>query len=95
MPNHEYEVFVGNVGCVYTGNNKREASGVYSDYVKVSRHGAGRAADEPVSLFMDGEPIREYAPRECRCCGAKGGALQVSRKGGVRRIICGACQLVQ
>ena len=57
---HVYEVFVGNIGKVLTTTSQREAAGVYEDYVKASKAGVGRAADEAVGLFCDGEPVREY-----------------------------------
>lgn len=57
-----YEVLVGNVGTVVTTKSRREAEGVYRDYVAASRAGVGRAANEAVALFVDGEPVREYEP---------------------------------
>jgi hypothetical protein len=46
-----YEVLVGNVGTVVTTHSRREAEGVYRDYVAASRAGVGRAAGEAVALF--------------------------------------------
>ena len=57
---HIYEVLVGNIGTVVRTTNKREAEGIYRDYVEASKAGVGRAADEAVGLFCDGEPVREY-----------------------------------
>lgn len=55
-----YEVLVGGIGTVVRTYSRREAEGVYRDYVEASRADVGRAAGEAVALFMDGEPIREY-----------------------------------
>ena len=59
-----YEVIVGNIGRVHTGNNRREASKVYREYVKDSSQPTGRAGGEQVTLFEDGEPLRTYDPPE-------------------------------
>lgn len=55
-----YEILVGNIGCVYVGESKTEASEYYREYVSQSKNGYGRASGEPVSLWEDGEIIREW-----------------------------------
>lgn len=57
----EYEVIVGNIGCVYRGADRSDAFNHYNAYVDLSVDGVGRAAGEPVTLMEDGEPIKEYA----------------------------------
>lgn len=59
-----YEVIVGNIGRVHTGNNRREANKIYREYVKDSAQSTGRASGEQVTLFEDGEPVRAYDPPE-------------------------------
>lgn len=57
-----YEVAVGNVGIVHVGNKVVDAKSVFSDYVRQSKAGRGRAAHEGVSLFRDGELLLDYTP---------------------------------
>ncbi len=56
----KFQVIVGNIGQVYIGKNKQIAKKDYADYVKFSKDRYGRASGEDVTLFEDGEPIREY-----------------------------------
>lgn len=56
-----YEITVGNVGTVYRSEDKREAVALFGDYRRRSQGGVGSFAGEPVTLWCDGEPIREYA----------------------------------
>lgn len=58
-----FELTVGNVGTVYTGRNKREASRLFRHYQELSESGSGRAGNETVTLFADNEIIREYIPQ--------------------------------
>jgi hypothetical protein len=59
---HKYEVIVGNVGTMeYT--NKKEATKIYKDYVRLSKAVETRAAGEPVTLLKDGKIIEEYTPQ--------------------------------
>lgn len=51
----KYTVVVSNIGTVYRGANKRTAEGVYSGYKAQSKAGTGRAGNESVTLFVDGE----------------------------------------
>ncbi len=55
-----YEVVVGNIGRVYRGSDRREANRSYAVYLDQFKQGYGRAAGESVTLFEDGEPIREH-----------------------------------
>ena len=55
----KYEVLVGNIGNVYSGNGT-EARRVFADYVKQSKSGYGRAAGEDVTIMRDGEPWKEH-----------------------------------
>lgn len=58
--NPKFEVIVGNIGTVYSGNNYMQAQTKYSAYVKQSREEYGRAAGETVTLFHNGEIRSEY-----------------------------------
>jgi hypothetical protein len=55
-----YEVVVGNVGNVHTGGSKATAMTYFREYVEQSKSGCGRAGGEDVTLFKDGEIIKEY-----------------------------------
>lgn len=55
-----YEVLVGNLGVVYGGDSKPFAVSVFEEYVKASKYCIGRSCGEDVTLFEEGEPIREY-----------------------------------
>jgi hypothetical protein len=55
-----WEVIVGNIGTVYSGNNPTDANDMYDEYVRQSKAGSGRAAGESVYLMEDGEPIAEH-----------------------------------
>lgn len=46
-----YEVVVGNIGTVHTGLANKWCG----EYKRQSDSGVGRAAGEPVTLFVDGE----------------------------------------
>lgn len=60
----DYEVLVGNIGCVYKGTHGFDARVAYNTYVGQSKRGYGRAATEPVTLICDGEIVSEYGPPE-------------------------------
>lgn len=62
----KFEVIVGNIGAVYSGNNYMQAQCCYSRYVKASHKREGRAADESVVLMHNGEVRSEYAGRNAR-----------------------------
>ena len=55
-----FEVIVGNIGTVYSGNNFVKASSIFSTYKRRSKDGEGRAAGEDVTMFHNGEPRLEY-----------------------------------
>lgn len=57
-----YTITVGNVGTVYSGYNRAEADRYFVHYRRESQYPRGRASGEPVTLFKDGEPVREYNP---------------------------------
>ena len=56
----KFEVYVGNIGMVYDGNNKEEAKKVFVEYVEQSTMKYGRASNEDVTLFEEGEPIENH-----------------------------------
>ena len=55
-----YEVIVGNIGTVYSGNDHDAARQTMQDYIGQSKAGYGRAGGEPVTLMRNGEPFDEY-----------------------------------
>jgi hypothetical protein len=57
-----YTVNVGNIGnidCV----NHTEAKQTFTEYVKQSKAGYGRAGNEPVALLRNGDPLKEFDPQ--------------------------------
>lgn len=59
----QYQVIVGNIGTVYDGADEAQAESKYTEYVKQSESGQGRAGGERVTIMADGEPIKEHTPR--------------------------------
>lgn len=57
-----YQVVVGNVGTVTDTDDEAVARKDYDSYRELSILGYGRAGDESVSLFEDGELVIEYHP---------------------------------
>lgn len=57
-----FEVLVGNIGCVYSGNDHDGALKDFHEYVSQSMSGYGRAGNESVVLIRDGEPINGHYP---------------------------------
>jgi hypothetical protein len=57
---HNYEVVVGNIGKVYDGANLSKANSKFDYYVSVSNSSVGRAGNENVTMFKDGEIEREH-----------------------------------
>lgn len=58
---HTYEVYVGNVGCVYNGPDSREAMDNYTHYANLSdSRRSGRAWGETVCLLHNGEITHEH-----------------------------------
>ena len=58
----EYQVIVGNIGCVVTTNDAKIANDTYTEYVNMSISKYGRSSNEPVELIKDGEPFKSYHP---------------------------------
>lgn len=56
----QYQVLVGNVGQVYSGDSFGTAVRVFLEYKEQSLSGRGRAGNESVHLLEDGEPIKEH-----------------------------------
>lgn len=57
-----YTVVVGNIGTVRETSDRADAMATWKAYVERSRQGIGRGGHEPVTLFEDGEIIREHVP---------------------------------
>ena len=57
-----YEVVVGNIGTVYSGVSLSLAKRDFREYVRQSLAVYGRAGNEQVTLFQDGEIIDEHNP---------------------------------
>ena len=57
-----YEVVVGNIGCVYYGEKLASANSAFKEYCKQSKESFGRASGESVVMMKDGEIIKEYIP---------------------------------
>lgn len=57
---NNWEVIVGNVGCVYSGPDETEARNAFDNYTTASDLGKGRVAGEDVTLMKDGEPEAEF-----------------------------------
>lgn len=55
-----FEVIVGNIGLVYSGNSQHTAVARFDNYVANSKADVGRAAGESVYLMQDGQPINEH-----------------------------------
>lgn len=55
-----FEVVVGNIGTVYSGNNYMAACSRFQVYVKQSKSNYGRAAGESVTLLQGSEIRKEY-----------------------------------
>lgn len=59
-----YEVIVGNIGTVYSGDDPSCAVRTYREYVSLSANGEGRAGYEDVTLFIKGEVEKHHSGRE-------------------------------
>lgn len=56
-----YEIIVGNVGSVYYGTNGFEAYAQFQAYCGLSKASyGGRVTGEDVTLFKNGEIVKEY-----------------------------------
>ena len=64
MPYAKYEVLVGNLGMVWSEEttNENAARKEFNDWVDRSKRERGRASGEAVTLFKDGEILKEYTP---------------------------------
>lgn len=60
----KYKVIVGNIGTVLDTDNFKEATSTYKRYCQISDANHGRVSNEPVTLFKNDEPWREYLPLE-------------------------------
>ena len=60
----KFEVIVGNIGIVHEGNNYMKACTVYTNYVKASKAGVGRAANESVTMMHNDDIKREHIGSE-------------------------------
>jgi len=58
--NHKYQVIVGNIGTVYSGDSKEAAYTHYTEYVDQSKSDYGRAAGEDVTIMCKDEPLEEF-----------------------------------
>ncbi len=58
-----FQVIVGNIGTVYSGDDYEVARAKYESYVTDSREGYGRAGGEDVVLMADDEIEREHHGR--------------------------------
>ena len=56
----KFQVIVGNIGTVYDGDDYNEAMKNYNEYSEQSKQQYGRAAGEPVTLWIEGEPALEF-----------------------------------
>lgn len=54
------EVIVGNIGTVYRGANRFDATVIYNRYVGASKRGEGRAAGESVTMTREDDIIQEH-----------------------------------
>lgn len=60
----KYELYVGNIGNVWDGDDSKEATHLFDQYSYRSKLGIGRAGGEAVILFEDGDIKQEHEPRE-------------------------------
>lgn len=57
-----FEVIVGNVGTVHSGDSEREALLIFNTYVDRSKSGHGRCGNEEVTMMEDGDIAKQYLP---------------------------------
>lgn len=62
-----FEVVTGNIGTTYSGPLLKEALATFAEYKSQSQQNYGRAGNESVTLFKNGEPWREHEgnPNPC------------------------------
>lgn len=56
----KYQVVVGNVGTIYDGDLREAAMFHFTTAKGASIAHYGRWAGEPVTVFEDGEPVKEH-----------------------------------
>ena len=59
-----YQIVVGNIGTIDC-ENRKEAFRLFSNLQGILKNGYGRAAGEDVTLFCDGEILKEYTGKAC------------------------------
>ena len=55
----KFEVIVGNIGTVYSGTDREAALAEFKECIELSKAKYGRFGSEQVTLWEDGEPIKE------------------------------------
>lgn len=80
----KYEVIAGNIGEVYSGDDREGALSAFHAYAEKSREGIGRGAYEDVVMFCGGDIERDYASPRCKLCG--------DYLAGTPGTVCGACK---
>lgn len=55
-----YEVIVGNIGIVYSGDCGHKANVMWETYVKQSLEGSSRCSGENIFLMRNGEVVKEH-----------------------------------
>jgi hypothetical protein len=55
-----YKVIVGNIGCVYSGWNEKDALKTFSEYKKQSINNYGRASGEDVAMLFNDEIVKQF-----------------------------------
>lgn len=56
----KYQIIVGNIGTVYSGENEKESLKIFREYVSQSLHGFAYAGNEDVVILCDGEILKEF-----------------------------------
>lgn len=56
----QFEVIVGNIGTVYSGNSLKEVLKARSTYIKQSKSNYGKASGESVTVFKNSELWSEF-----------------------------------
>ena len=62
-----YEVVVGNIGTVYSGGIHAVADEKFSEYVRQSKTGNGRAGGEDVTILKNGDIFAEFIGSISQC----------------------------
>lgn len=62
MSKKVFSVIVSNVGTIAENVGLKEANRHFKESVELSESGKGRFSGETVTMFNDGEPMKEYAP---------------------------------